>query len=285
MVSLFQPDVERDLGQPIGLTVTVSGGDGQYTFTWQSDDGSFWITTTPTSTFTPLYDGSYAIIVLVKDGSGASGISNKVFVKVNPQLKIALNPYFILTNGIVQNTQNMDMGQLARFTAIIWGGTAPYSVAWYVNGKHEGSSFIGGPGICEWDFTAPATGKYYVYAKVYDRYQQSVDSQVASLQVYAALTVNVTPDNKTMPSTMVSDVTLTAHVQGGLGPYSYIWHSDKFGTITIGPTMSTTADYTYNTPHTQLWKDIVTLDVYDSNGTSVKAQPIPIIVFPVTLPP
>lgn len=122
------PDYPRsDLGTPVELRTTATGGSGGYSYTWIdspnegcSASATSWIVCTPPTS------GGYPVSVTVTDSNG--------FAVDSPQTTFTV--YGGLTVTLAENRTNLDLGQSIFFWANVTGGTGIYSYAY--NGLPSG---------------------------------------------------------------------------------------------------------------------------------------------------
>ncbi|MGB9778502.1 MAG: InlB B-repeat-containing protein, partial [Candidatus Bathyarchaeales archaeon] len=70
------------------------------------------------------------------------------------------------------------IGQSVQFTSSVAGGTSPYKYQWYLNDNP-----VSGATSSSWTFTPTATGIYYVFLKVTDANNNTVQSEAARIVV------------------------------------------------------------------------------------------------------
>ncbi|MGQ9460466.1 MAG: PKD domain-containing protein, partial [Candidatus Bathyarchaeaceae archaeon] len=118
--------VTINLGQSVTFSSTVSGGTSPYFYQWYLNGAAVSGAINPNWTFTPTSTGFYTVYLNVSDSADVDpwAISNIVNVTVNPQLTASISP----------PSTTITLGQSVLFTAIVSGGTSPYSYKWDVNG-------------------------------------------------------------------------------------------------------------------------------------------------------
>jgi len=72
------------------------------------------------------------------------------------------------------------MGDSVTFTSTVSGGTSPYTYQWYLNGDP-----VSGATSSSWAFTPASSGIYYIYLKVTDANDNTVQSETARVTVGA----------------------------------------------------------------------------------------------------
>jgi gliding motility-associated-like protein len=105
-------------------SISVSGGDGNYTYSWSPSGGNG-------ATASGLAPGSYT--VTVEDGSGCQ-VSESILIS---------EPLAVVVTGVVNNSDCS--GNNGTVSAVVSGGTGPYSYLWSPNGE-TGASISGEPG-------------------------------------------------------------------------------------------------------------------------------------------
>lgn len=106
-----------DVGLPVHLNASATGGTAPLAYAWALGDG----TSSSVNDTTHAYSsaGTYAPRVWVNDSVGAGG-SATVSLRVNPALVM----------NATANTTLPSVGFPVRFTAVLAGGTAPYTYWW-----------------------------------------------------------------------------------------------------------------------------------------------------------
>ncbi|BBD72931.1 thermopsin [Sulfodiicoccus acidiphilus] len=205
-----------DAGQPINATLsgTMHGGLLPYTF-------YLYLNGTPVLNFTSfgtqvirylelgsLIQGVYRLTVVVEAANGQnSTFSYLITVEPDPQL------------SLTAKASKLDAGQALSLSLSASGGTSPYQLTLYVNGKPYGQVQLGTFAV-----TFQGSGTYEVWAVLRDAAGFLTNSTV--------LTVTVDPDPTL---TLVASRTTTdyglplplrADVTGGTPPYQYRWDVD-----------------------------------------------------------
>jgi hypothetical protein len=196
-------------------TISLTGGDAPYTYTWTLNGSAF--TASPASAPTNLSAGTY--VVTVTDACGNQVASNSISVTSAPTLSL---------NSSVTPAQNATIAcngdQTASITAEIQGGTAPRTLTVTNTGtgtSYSSSTPTGPPslGSFPYEVTGLPAGTYTVTASdgtssCEDTYSSVVISEPTSLSQ-----TNTVVDACFGASTGEINVT----VSGGTAGYTYSW--------------------------------------------------------------
>jgi PKD repeat protein len=148
----------------------VSGGTSPYFYHWYVN--GTWVSgaTNPSCTFTSVSAGFYRVYLNVSDSASVDpfAISNIANVTVNPKLSVFISP----------PSAAITLGQSVLYSAVVSGGTAPYSYKWDVNGTSLP------PETNPWKFTPTQPGYYNISLHV-------TDNASATASYFAAVTVYV----------------------------------------------------------------------------------------------
>jgi hypothetical protein len=205
-VSINPSSVVMDLTQSVTFTSTVSGGTPPYTaYQWYLNGNPVPGATGATWTFTLSSTGSYTVYLIVTDNLGQNGQSNTAPVTVNPPLTVHIELGSI-----------MDVGQSKTLSAIVSGGTPPYTYQWYING-----SAVSGATSSSYTFTPTSPGLYIISVTVTDAVGMTASDSVSET-VNPALTVTLSPTSAIIDLTQSK--TFMATASGGTPPYSYQWY-------------------------------------------------------------
>jgi lysophospholipase L1-like esterase len=161
-VSITPTSVRLNLGQSQTFSSTVSGGSGSYSYQWYVNSSA--TGTGASYLFTALSHGDYAIYVNVTDSDSFRVKSNVAFVIVNAS-------GFTVT--IVPTSANISLAQSVTFNSTVFGGSAPYSYQWYV----DGNAVTNATGTT-WVFTPATVGTFTVYLIVTDGAAVASESNV-----------------------------------------------------------------------------------------------------------
>jgi hypothetical protein len=255
-VSISPSSATIDLGQSKTFTSSVSGGTSPYSYQWYLNGNPVSGATGATWVFTASSSGTYQVYLQITDNMGQIATSNIATITVNPPLSVTVSPSSVV----------MDVGQSRLFTAIVSGGTSPYSYQWYLN-----DAPVQGATSSTWTFTPTTPGAYSIYVIVTD--SADIDPSASSPPVYA--TVNPAPTVSISPSSVVMDVsqskTFTSSVSGGTSPYSYQWYLN--GAPVSGATGST---WTFTPSSAGTYS--VYLQITDAVGMPATSNTVPVTV-------
>jgi hypothetical protein len=169
-VSISPTTAKIKVGESVTFSSTVSGGEPSYRYQWYVNGSAVSGATSPSWTFTPATKGLYIIYLNVTDNLGNSAKSNEASVTVAPRLVVSISP----------TEASITIGQSVTFTSTVSGGYPPYTYKWYVNDilqpLESGDSFT---------FKPTSSGIYYVYLKVTDSNNNTVQSETARVVVSA----------------------------------------------------------------------------------------------------
>jgi hypothetical protein len=195
-----------DLGTPVDLTTTVTGGLGPWTFTYSGLPAGCASTDAASFDCAPTDAGTFTVEVVVADATGAAGSASAVLM-VAPVLALG-------TLGATPGT--IDVGQSSVLTAPATGGTPPLS--WSYTDLPNGCATTDGPSLS----CAPTTeGSYTIVVTVTDAAGASVQGTI-DLVVDPALVVRGI-DVSPAPVTVGAPVTLTVNASGGASPLAVTW--------------------------------------------------------------
>ena len=221
------------------LTVTASGGDGNYTYSWTPSTGLN-NTHIQSPTATPSSTTTYTVTV----ESNGQTVSDDVTVNV---VKAPAN-----LTATVQNTNNVHLN---------WNATNPadsYNV-------YRDNTMIA-QGITNTSYNDNGLGSGIYHYRVSAVYQgvESPKSNEASATIYASLSVTASANPVTIP--FGSSSTLTATASGGDGNYTYSWtpstglNNTQIQSPTATPSSTTTYTVTVGS-NGQTASDAVTVNV------------------------
>ena len=207
-------------GACIGASdLTVNGGTSPYTYLWSN--------TSTSEDVSGLCAGAYTVDVIDNNGCTISDLAT-----ITEPTNLLLTP-----NSVNSNCGNSD-GEVSVSAS---GGTGPYTYLWDVNaGNATTSNVIGLP-----------AGTYNVVVTDANGCNETISSIIIN---NAPGTAAITIDNPTLCNTSC-DGGATVNVNGGLGPYTYLWNNGE-------TTMSAIS----------LCSGIISVDVTDANGCIIPAS-------------
>lgn len=189
-----------DAGQSISFSSSVSGGTGQYSYSWTFPGSS---SADPTM---QLYSDIGGVYVTVTDAAGYSVNSNVLNPIINS------DPYVTASS----NTTYTDVGSPVSFSASPYYGTSPYSYSWTWNGNVISTS-------SDFSYSFDQSGQQYVYVTLKDKVGETSTSYVV-IEVEKDPTVSISASPQTAPTG--TDVSFIAETSYGLAPFSYSWYID-----------------------------------------------------------
>jgi hypothetical protein len=159
--------VTIDVSQSVTISSKVAGGTSPYFYQWYLNGTRVSGATNPSCTFTSISTGSYRVYLNVSDSANVDpfALSNIVNVTVNPQLSVSISP----------PSATVTLGRSVLFSAIVSGGTPPYSYNWNVNGTwlllETNPTF---------NFTPPQDGYYNIGLLVTDNPSASASASASA---------------------------------------------------------------------------------------------------------
>ncbi len=255
-VTISPSSATLDVGQSRLFTSSVSGGTPPCSYQWYLNDAPVLGATSATWTFTPASAGSYRVYVNVTDSAGIRAKYNTASVTVNPALSLSI--------GWAPSATFMDVGQSKLFTATVSGGTSPYSYQWYLNG-----TLVSGATSSTWSFAPSSSGLKNIHVNVTDGAGYRKKSDVASITVNPAPSVNVSPGSVAMD--VGQSQLFGASVSGGSPPFTYRWYLN--GSLIPGAINST---WTY--APTSSGSSTVYARISDAAAATVTSNSVPVTV-------
>lgn len=191
-------------------TVSPSGGTPGYSYVWLNL-GNGQLLGQTTATVTGLCPGQYQ--VTVTDANGCTAVATYT---ITDPATMSVNITFTPTDcGFCNGTS----------TAVVSGGTSPYSFVWIdaTTGNPIGVTTNPATGLC--------AGNYYVI--VTDANSCSVNSNTIALTPIVVLSGTAIPSNPACFGFCNGSINLTP--SGGQSPYSFVWYDQNTG-LPIGQT-------------------------------------------------
>jgi len=238
---------------PLGVQFysNVSGGVGNYQYTWYFGDGGMSTSANPSHTYTS--PGTYNVQLEVTSGSQTAYSNTLTITVTQEQLQASINAS--PTSGVAPLT--------VTYTASATGGSGNYQYDFYY--ETNSGSFV-------WSGWQSSNSISYTYT-VYTTVQASVevkDTVTGAMAMSSPVQVTITPPPLSVtananPTSGVAPLTVsfTASASGGSGGNSYSWNFGDGSTST-----SQNPTHTYNNPGTYT----ATVTVTDSYGQQASAS-------------
>jgi hypothetical protein len=240
------------VGQSVQFTALVNGGSPPYTYQWYVN-GNPVSGSTDIYTFDPSSSGTYNVYVAVTDSTGTTKNSNTSSITVYSAISVSTSA----------SASAITVGQSVQFTALVNGGSPPYTYQWYVNGNPvSGSTDI-------YTFNPSSSGTYNVYVAVTDSTGATQNSKTVSITVYSAISVSTSAPVKAI--TTGQSIQINASASGGNGQFTYQWYVN--GNPVSGATSPT---FVFKPSSNGTYSIYVT--VTDSTGKTSASSPITINV-------
>jgi hypothetical protein len=247
-VSITASRTASDLGQPVYLNATVTGGQYPLTYLWTATNGSLSNTNQPDVIFNASTWGPASVSLTVTDQRGNTTSEKKtLYVSSDPTLTSSVTP----SKAIIYSPINGTMS--------VVGGKAPLSLEWILNGTTQFST------APNFTYVPSAQGKYEFQAMATDSNGIQVLGSAFYVTVYPPGTY-LPPVVSAISSTQSFDegqsVTLRATVQYGEAPFTYAWHTGLLNNNgSTGPMLST-----YGIDILQQQRFAWNVEVTDSHG-------------------
>jgi hypothetical protein len=207
--------------------------------------------------------GPYSFNFMVTDSATTPATLNSTY-----NIMLDMEPAAVLTYA----SNTVQQGSPDAITANIEGGSGPFNVSFvYYNGTSANSVAVGTyNGVATYDFAPMAPGNYLIKANVIDL-GTSYPFAFSSMPVEIDVANDVLGPNVIVTvSNSVIDVpqyaVLTASVDGGIGPYNYIWNLGSNAIGTNSPTL------TLHGNSSTIGNDTVRVEVTDSLGQKAAGQ-------------
>jgi uncharacterized membrane protein len=194
--------------------------------------------------------GPHYYNITVSDSNGNVGSSPETLLfTVNPDPTITLNSTSVTT----------DFGKRVPVAVKgLKGGTPPYNVTFFVNGKNLGSNLTG-----------LAAGTYTAYAHVIDADGATVNSTPLTVIINGQPTISISADSTV--ADVGTPISLSLNADNGTPPYTYKWYVNN-------QVMSNSDTFVFS-PTTQGQYDVY-VNLTDSAQDSVTSMPLTLIINP-----
>ncbi|WP_044601155.1 beta strand repeat-containing protein [Candidatus Babela massiliensis] len=232
-------------GTNVQLSAQVSGGSGNYSYSWSGPNG-YTYTGNPAIIDDISTSGTYDLIVTDNEFICSTASTISITVDPNPVVTISSNPVTACYGG----------GTI--LTANVSGGSGSYSYAWTLNGSYVGTD------------SSTLTVNDIIPGTNDGSYQVTVtDTTTTCNATSSSFTIPIDQVSVTLNSSSTvicqgASITLTANVTSGVSPYTYDWYQD-------GSLLVTTSDNVYTINNLDAGTYTYQVIVTDSNpcqGTS-----------------
>ena len=210
------------------LTPSPSGGNGTFTYQWQSSpDQSTWsnVATSPTYTPTGLTVTTYYRVIATSNGASVTSNTATVTVNSAPTASLAIT-----------STTPSGNGSINTLTCTATGGNGTYTYAWYysING---GSTYqqVSGASASTYTTGVITTNTLYYVTVTSNGFSSNSNTVTILLPGAPSISANVT--------TPCNGATATLTATGGSG--NYTWYNSSNTQLGTGSTYSTTVSGTY----------------------------------------
>jgi uncharacterized membrane protein len=268
---IFQTDYDLQTSLNNSVGVSVTGGVPPYSYVIYIDNkpytingslgGVIWTnSTTEKINVTKVLNyylsngyvwsiGPHYYNITVSDSNGNVGSSPETLLfTVNPDPTITLNSTSVTT----------DFGKRVPVAVGLKGGTPPYNVTFFVNGKNLDSNLTG-----------LAAGTYTAYAHVIDADGATVNSTPLTVIINDPPTISISA-NRTVAD-VGTPISLSLNADNGTPPYIYKWYVNN-------QVISNSNTFVFS-PTTQGQYDVY-VNLTDSAQDSVKSMPLTLIINP-----
>ena len=251
------------------LTNTRSGGNGAYTYQWQSSaNNSTWtnINGATAQSYNPgvLTDTMYYRVITTSNG--ASVTSNTATVNVYPQLVAGtVSPSAITIN------YNTSPGALTGTSAS--GGNGTYTYQW--QSSADNSSWTNVNGVTTQNYTPGSLTSNIYYRRAVTSNSVTVYTTSTAVTVYPQVTTTISPSSSAINYNTDAG-TLTNTRSGGNGTYTYQWQSSANNSTWTNISSAVSQNYSPGNLTTTTYYRVTTT----SNGVSVISNTATISVYP-----
>ncbi len=214
------PGFPDDVGVPVTLTASATGGDGGFTYAWTGLPSGCTALTNASYSCTPTTPGAGQVRVAATDTLGSTTEAFEPFTIVPPP-SVTLNA----------SPSVVETGQAVEYTATAVDGVGSLSYRW--TGLPSGCA---GGDLSDVICTAKSSGTPQVSVTVTDALGMTATSNSVSTQVIPApvLSISVSP----IPTALNGLLNVTAAISGGEAPFQYAWSGLPRGCAsTNGPTV------------------------------------------------
>lgn len=196
-------------GQPATFSASAIGGTGPYSYLWKFGDGSSQAAGTATHAYAA--PGTFVANVTATDSAGVPAVASAtVTVLAGPTARMSAQP------------SPTDVGRPVAFTGSVSGGSPPYTMTWSFGDLTSGAGLTA-------THAYGAPGNYSVEF-------QATDAVLGYGDSFGRVIVNPLPSIDAIASTSTpevgSNVSFSASVSGGTGPFVYLWSFGDGGTAT-----------------------------------------------------
>jgi hypothetical protein len=195
-----------DVGQTVTLTVTASGGIPPYTYAWLGLPNECPGADAGQITCTPITTGSYSILVNVQDSARTSAGSS-----IRPFL---VDPAFFVT--VTADRTQLDLNQSVSLQVDTVGGAGPDTVAW----RGLPPPCAGG-GLLSLVCFPRTAGTFPILTEVTDANGFVPSVPPLTITVSASPSVALSASRTNLDAG--TSVMFTASVDGGTGPFVFLW--------------------------------------------------------------
>ena len=268
------------IGDTVMISVSASGGSGEYTYNYlmHNKDTDQWskltssFITNNTYTWTVEISGNYEIFIEVKDGT-------EKIMRASAGNVVAEKP---LTISARSNLSSVNKGSKVTITGSASGGQGEYNYSYLIHNKDTDkwsrltASFIKSN---SYTWTAGSAGNREFFVEVKDSTGKVVRSSAVNVTVTDANPLTINARSSASSITKGSKVTITGTAGGGKGgyTYSYLIHNkdtDKWSRLTSSFVTSNTYTWTAGSQG----KREFFVEVKDSTGKVVRSSAVNVTV-------